>query len=284
MPAPAQAPAPAAPTPAPSPGGRAAATDSFSSTGSSSSGTTPSGMTTALDAVVEYDSDEDYCWAGDEEGLGYCGVCPSAKSNASVARYSSSLLYNHVQVKMISTQPSVGIPYSAASASQCIHLPKALHHLLGQLSQSLIVRTQSGSLIVADTGATDQMTPDKSVFISYKAIANLQVRMGNDSFVPVLGHGTAIFSLNGQGVCVQNVLHVPGLVVPLYSLHAHLKQPGCSFFGTFEAGMLVYFPTFVLLVDTSRDCHLSYEPLGHSASLSTLHYVQPWCALTLYPS
>jgi hypothetical protein len=71
---------------------------------------------------------------------------------------------------------------------------------------------------------------------------------------------------------------------PFYSLRAHLKQPGHGFFGIFEAGMLVYFPTFVLLVDTSMDCHLSYEPLGHSAPLSKLQYLQPWCALTLYPS
>ncbi len=108
--------------------------------------------------------------------------------------------------------------------------------------------------------------------------------MGNNSFVPVLSRSTAIFSLNGQHVLVQNVLHVPGLAVPLYSLSAHLKQPGCGFFGTFEAGMLVYFPTFVLSVDTRTNCHLSYEPLGCSAPLSTLHCVQPQCAPTLYPS
>jgi hypothetical protein len=59
-PAPAQAPAPAAPTPAPSPGGRAAATDGFTSIVSSSSGIAPCGMTAALDTVVEYDSDEDF--------------------------------------------------------------------------------------------------------------------------------------------------------------------------------------------------------------------------------
>jgi hypothetical protein len=240
-------------------------------------------MAAALDAVVEYKSDEDFCWAGDEEGLGYCNDYPSAKSNASIAPYYRSPSCNHIQFEMILPQPSVGLP-PAASASQCICLLKAFHHLLGQLSQSSVVRTQSGSLVVANTGATDHMTPYKSVFISYKAIANLQVRMGNNSFVPVLGYGTAIFSLNGQRVLVQNVLHVPGLAEPLYSLRAHLKQPGYGFFGTFEAGMLVYFPTFVLSVDTSMDCHLSYEPLGHSAPLSTLHYVQPRCALTLYPS
>ncbi len=38
----------------------------------------------------------------------------------------------------------------------------------------------------------------KSAFISYKRISNLQVRMGNNSFLPMLGWGTVIISLNGQ--------------------------------------------------------------------------------------
>ena len=48
--------------------------------------------------------------------------------------------------------------------------------------------------------------------------------------------------------------------------------------------MLVYFPSFVLSVDTSSDCHLSYEPLGTGASLDSLHYVQRRCSPSLYPS
>jgi hypothetical protein len=40
-------------------------------------------------------------------------------------------------------------------------------------------------------------------------------------------------------------------------------------------GFLVYFPTFVLSVDMAIDCHLSFDPPGHSAPLHTLHYIQP---------
>jgi hypothetical protein len=47
---------------------------------------------------------------------------------------------------------------------------------------------------------------------------------------------------------------------------------------------LVYFPTFVLSVDTTINCHLSFEPFGRLAPLAILHYFQPWCPLTLYPS
>jgi hypothetical protein len=77
--------------------------------------------------------------------------------------------------------------------------------------------------------------------------------MGNNSFVPVLGCGTDVFSLNGKCLLVRNALHVPGLAVPLYSLHAHLQQCGCGFFGTYKAGFHVYFLAFILLVDTSSD-------------------------------
>ena len=136
---------------------------------------------------------------------------------------------------------------------------------------------------MADTGATDHMVPDCSAFISYKAIRNLRVRMGNNSFAPVLGRGTAIISLNGQRILIRHVLHVPALRVPLYSLRAHLRQRGCGFVGSHDTGMHVYFPGLVLSVDTSTDCHLTYEPLGKSAPLSTLHYVQPCCPPTTYP-
>jgi hypothetical protein len=121
------------------------------------------------------------------------------------------------------------------------------------------------------------MFPDKSAFISYKAATNLQVQMGNNAFIPVLGRGSAIASLNGKLILVHNALHVPGLVIPLYSLCAHLTQRGCGFIGTYESGFLVYFPLIVLSVDMSTDCHLG-------APLDSLHYVQPRCLPTLYSS
>ncbi len=46
----------------------------------------------------------------------------------------------------------------------------------------------------------------------------------------------------------------------------------------------MYFPGVVLSVDMSTNRHLSYEPLGKSAPLLSLHYVQPWCPPVLYPA
>ncbi len=94
-------------------------------------------------------------------------------------------------------------------------------------------------LVVADTGATEHIVPDRSAFISYKSVHNLRVRMGNDSYVPVLGQGTVIISLNGQCLLICHVLHVPALCILLYSLQAHLCQRGCGFVGSHNTGMHV---------------------------------------------
>ena len=76
--------------------------------------------------------------------------------------------------------------------------------------------------------------------------------MGNQSYSPVLGKGTAIIQLNGRQILIRDVLHVPVLHQPLYSLRAHHCQHGCGFIGSADmGGMFVYFPTFVLKVDTS---------------------------------
>jgi hypothetical protein len=160
----------------------------------------------------------------------------------------------------------------------------ALQILLKSLSKFPVVpRLHHGRLAVADTGATDHMIPYKSCFISYKSISGLSVRMGHNSFVPVLGRGTAVFALNGNRVLVRNVLRVPGHAVPLYSLRTHATQRGCGFMGAEESGFLVYFPDFVLSVDTAMDSHLSFDPAGRSAPLSTLHYVQPRSPPATYP-
>ena len=278
------APAPAAPAPAPSPGGKVAFTDDRSVSGSVGSPSAPSGLMASV-ADEDFDSDQEFRWAGDESGLEF-SLPSSRKSNASVAPYPSC---SHVSVTSSSPSllPSALVSRrstSLASSDTPPSISSALQSLLSRLSTSSISPDSYRRLAVADSGATDHMFPDKSAFISYKSTSHLKVRMGNNSHLPVLARGSAIISLNGQRVLVRNALHVPGLAMPLYSLRAHFQQPGCGFLGTNDVGMLVYFPSFVLSADTSSDCTLSYEPLGRSAPLSTLHYVQPRCRPSLYPS
>jgi hypothetical protein len=50
---------------------------------------------------------------------------------------------------------------------------------------------------------------------------------------------------------------------------------GYSFLRIHYLGIFVFFPTFIVEVDTATDCHLSYEPIRHSGMLPSLDYVQP---------
>ena len=59
---------------------------------------------------------------------------------------------------------------------------------------------------------------------------------------------------------------------------------GLWFCGQPRHGYDVYFLGLVLSVNMSTDCHLTYEPLGKSAPLSSLYYVQPRCPPTTYPN
>jgi hypothetical protein len=282
----------------PSPGGRVASSATPTASGSTGSAMAPSGLTAALAVTLEaadnFDSDNDFRWAGDESCMNYADYL---KSNNSFAPYTPS--FSSVADSSTSSSPPMALPMVSTSLAvehstsptsiplsfHVINLSRNLHCLILCVSQSSIRIKSSKHFAVANTGATDHMLPDKLAFISYKAIFNLQVWMGNNSFILVPGRRSAVVSINGQRVLVHNALHVPSLVVPLYSLqHTPLIQHGCSFYGAHEAGMLVCFPTFVLTVDMLSDWLLSYKPLGHCAPLDTLHYVQPWCPCTLYPS
>ena len=171
------------------------------------------------------------------------------KEHASVSSYPpSSLSPSCCRVSLEAFPP--GPTCSVTQLVDAIVLPPILVKSL----LKAIPSTSSGTsfrLVVADTGATDHMVPDHGAFISYKSVHGFRVLMGNNSFAPVLGRGTAIISLNGQRLLIRNVLHAPGLRAPLSSLQAHLCQSGCGFLGSYKTGMRVYFPGVVVTVDTS---------------------------------
>ena len=185
--------------------------DNRSIAGSVCSPSAPSGLMASV-AEDDFDSDEEFRWAGDESGLNYSPSVGSAsrKSNARVAPYPSC---HHVSVISTSySMPSVGFIQPLAAVSRrslsmaCLDSPRsismALQSILSWLYDSLISPNSSRRLAVADSGATDCMLPDKLAFISYKSTSHLKVRMGNNSSLPVLGRGSAIISLNGQRVLV----------------------------------------------------------------------------------
>ncbi len=99
--------------------------------------------------------------------------------------------------------------------------------------------------------------------------------MGNNLFAPILGTGSAVIALNGKRILIRDCLHVPALCNPLYSLRAHQRQHRCGFIGMHDLGMYIFFPSFIVEVNTTTDCHLSYEPIRRSSTMSSIDYVQP---------
>jgi hypothetical protein len=73
----------------------------------------------------------------------------------------------------------------------------------------------------------------------------------------------------------SEILHIIDLRNPLYILRARQQQRGYGFIGMFGLGFHVFFPTFILEVDTATDCHLAYAPVSRLVGLPDLDYVQP---------
>ena len=122
-----------------------------------------------------------------------------------------------------------------------INLPKTVLSLLNNPLAHLIIHFQGMSskhmsVIIAATGATDHMMPDKSAFISYYPVSGRRVQIGNNSFAPIFSHGTAMISLNGKKILIGKCLHIPDLRNPFYSLRAHQRQRGCGFIGMYGLG------------------------------------------------
>ncbi len=254
---PAPAPAPVAPVPAPAvsvDGGLAGMHGAF----------------TAATEADSYESGEEFDYVGKYEGSVYNG---KSKSNVSIYPNAS-----HATAEPLDT--------STESMTNCCHttspinpqgvrttpLPKHVIALLQNppAHSTALIPGEAHDLLVADTGATDHMIQDKSVFISYWPVSGRPVHMGNNSFAPILGSGSAVIAINSKCILIRECLHVPTLCNPLYSLRTHQRQHGCGFISMQGLGMYVFFPSFIVEVDTATDCHLSY---ARSAAPPRCH---PW--------
>ena len=94
------------------------------------------------------------------------------------------------------------IPQCSSSAGATLTLPAAVQAVLDAIPSHAIPATAAPlalrrQLTIADTGATNHMFPDRSAFISYHKSSHVRVCLGNNTYTPVLGTGTAIVSLNG---------------------------------------------------------------------------------------
>jgi len=144
--------------------------------------------------------------------------------------------------------------------------PYAPSVCIGSSSHVAASQVTPSSVVIADSGATDHMWPHYSAFTSYKPLTAKHVTLADNTLVPVVGIGSIKILFDGHVIGVRNVLHVPSLRVPLYSLRAHRAMLGCGFIGNNEH-FHIYFPTFVATVNDTVDSHVDYSPLGPTSSL-----------------
>jgi hypothetical protein len=248
------------------------------------SSSVPGGFSAAAKGDA-FDSRDEYEY--EQKLLGAFYSCSTNCNNTRALYVGSEPNCRHASAKEISsdTAPSSDIHTSSRTSSDpqgvnTIYLHKSvLNFLQNPSAQSrhtnIGLKGTSTMLVVADTGATNHMLPNKTAFILYTPVSGQCVRIGNNSFTSIAGKGTAIILLNSKKILICNCLHVPDLRNLLYSLCAHQRQRGCRHIGMYGLGMHVFFPSFTIEVDTATNCHLWYQPLGHTLGLADLDYVQP---------
>jgi hypothetical protein len=202
-----EAPPPAPPTAPP------AAPNPLAKNGGSAG--TPGAFTAATESN-SYDLGDDFDYEGKYEGKVYSNG--NSKSNVPVYPCASHASVNNLSPDLPPVTTSCRRSTSSIDPKgiRTVRLPKLvtallnnpLAHSIAFMSSKLWPRT---SLLVANTGATDHMIPDKSAFISYRPVSRRHVRMGNNLFAPILGTESAIISLNGKRILIRDCLHVPAL-------------------------------------------------------------------------
>ena len=112
--------------------------------------------------------------------------------------------------------------------------------------------------------ATGFMHNDYKAFVYYTKCDSRYATMGDNMHLKIEGTGTVVYSLNGKVVKTRNCLYIPALRGPLYSLQAHWMNPGCEVFSSYDVGSFLFFPTFTLQIDDSRENLVGYQALGFS--------------------
>ena len=119
-------------------------------------------------------------------------------------------------------------------------LSLAANNALSTNQSQLALPVTSDDDCCADSGATDIMLNDYDAFTSYNNLVGQYATMGDDTVLPILGIGTAVFNMNGKVVKIRNCLHVPDLRNPLYSLRYHRFLPDCGVFSHHDCGSYMF--------------------------------------------
>jgi hypothetical protein len=107
--------------------------------------------------------------------------------------------------------------------------------------------------IVIDSGATAMMMPFRQCFINYTPTPRSYVILANNQRSPCLGCGDICLTMGNYNALLRDVLHIPSLRCPLFSVRCHHRFVGCSFLAD-NTGCFLTFPSFTVEVNDQSDC------------------------------
>jgi deoxyuridine 5'-triphosphate nucleotidohydrolase len=123
-----------------------------------------------------------------------------------------------------------------------------------QSSPSVAPNIQTFPFVV-DSGATDHMCNNRSLFTSFQSTPQSQfsVRLGDgNTKCKVQGTGTIQLQLDNKTIELENTLYVPDLDVSLFSIKQHMKLQGC-YMHCEQDTCTVAFPTFTITANTGHE-------------------------------
>lgn len=96
----------------------------------------------------------------------------------------------------------------------------------GNFSNIALISVKPGHTWIIDSGATDHMTGESSMFSSYSPCAgNHKIKIADGSLSAIVGKGSVILS---PLLTLKNVLHVPILSCNLISITTLTKDINCQ--------------------------------------------------------
>ena len=121
--------------------------------------------------------------------------------------------------------------------------------------------TSSSLKMILDSGTTNHMSGNKSLFVQYYPAQDTQfVLLGDGSTtIPISGKGTIDYIVDSHRIILHNVYYVPQLEDTLYSIKQHITFLDCNFHAE-DNIMTLKYPTFTLQASIEDEVQVTLLP------------------------